>query len=233
MPAWSASAQVFGLSEGRPSYSAGSKDTSRGPGKMYVTGIAAAGGTVTLNVAQVEGNIPAVGDIATITGTILAGANKTAALTGVSINAATGVGTISYAAVVVPVTLGQSNSGGQVSVAVPEVAEALVPNQAYQAFAMPRRMRDIGMRPSITLNVQFPSAPVTPAWAVQGAIANVDAEYVTLFSGATAGTFSDSGAPAGVASTVQFWPGSYNFVRFKDTGSAGGASPTVIAKLLI
>lgn len=221
------------MTPGVPVYSAGSKNQNLPNVRMIVTKSAVATNVVTLTIQMLEGNIPAVGDTAYITGTQNnAGAlNKPngVTLTGVSITQATGIGTITYA--VTTADLAATADQGTVIVTIPEVAEALVANQAYQAFAIPKLVPELGANRSITLNVKYPSAPGNISWAVQGAMNNVDAEFVTLFSGVGAGTHSQSGTVGGTGSTTEFWPGSWNFVRFKDTGSLGGSSPTVIAKL--
>jgi hypothetical protein len=224
MPAWTDSpfVKVKGLTPGRPAYSAGSKNQSLSPGKFYVTQVSVLTNVVTLTVQQVAGNVPAVGDLITVRGLPLAAMNVSdTALTGVTINADTGIGTLTYAATTPD--LAATPSGGQVVAAVPVVAEVSTPNQAYQAFAIPRTSlpgRQNGTR--ITLTVSHPSAPASIKYNLQVAINNVDAEYVSLGSDLTA-----DGTTFFTTSAV------YNFVRFKDTGSSGGTLPTVIAKLLM
>jgi hypothetical protein len=236
MPAWTnrPDVPIQSMTPGVPAYSAGSKNQNLPNVRMIVTKSAVAANVVTLTVQMLEGNIPLVGDTAYITGTQNnAGALNQpngVALTGVSISAATGAGTITYS--LTTGNLATTSDQGTVLVTISEVAEALVTNQAYRAFALPRLVPELQAR-RITLNVKYPSAPTSISWAVQGALNNVDSEFVTLFSGNAAGTFSDSGALGGTGSSAEFFPGSWNFVRFKDTGSTGGAGPTVIAELSI
>jgi hypothetical protein len=116
---------------------------------------------------------------------------------------------------------------------IAEVSESLVTNRAYRALAIQKPVPVMSSDFSITVNVRYPSAPTTPRWAVQGAINNVDAEFVTIFSGSAAGTFSDSGSFASTGQSSELWPGAWNFIRFKDDGSAGGSSPTVVAKIIV
>lgn len=214
---------------GVPAYSAGS--LRPGPtARFKITQSAVAANVVTLTGAIVEGNIPTVGDLIYVHGTTRgAGALNTSvgiAITGVTINATTGIGTITY-----PVTtgnLGTLADPGDASIVPGETAEASVPNQSYTAFALPH---DTNNR-SISISVAYPSAPGAIKFSLQAAIRNVDAEYVEIIKDETAaGTYSDSGAPG--SQSNQLWPGAWNFVRYKDTGSSGGSSPTVIAKILL
>ena len=90
-----------GLTPGLPSYSAGSFAVGQAASRFYVTSVAISANVVTLGVKLVEGNIPATGSLITVQGTIVgtAAVNVTnVALTGVTITAATGVGTVTYAA---------------------------------------------------------------------------------------------------------------------------------------
>jgi hypothetical protein len=237
MPVWSnnPSSIIPMLTPGVPGYSAGSKNQNLPDARLKVSTSQVTSNVVTLGVKVVEGYIPAVGSTAYVSGTSRDSGNLNkpngVALTAVTIDSVTGIGTISYAATAADLVTGADF--GDAVVTIPEVAETLVPNQAYQAFAIQKPVPRLAPEASITLNVKFPSAPASASWQVQGAINNVDAEYVDIFAGTAAGTFSDSGAPAGLSSTVQFWPGTFRFIRFKDTGSSGGTSPTVIAKFSI
>lgn len=231
MPAWTndPATPVAMLVVGVPAYSAGS--LPNGPtGRFVITQTSVSANVVTLTGSLVEGNIPAVGDLIYIYGTTRGGGalNSTVAIaiSGVTINAATGVGTITY-----PKTTGNLVTAADPGLALinpAEIAEPSNPSQAYTAFAIPH---DIGNR-SISVTVSYPSAPAGIKFALQAALRNVDAEYVDIIKDETAaGTYSDSGAP-GSAST-QLWPGAWRFVRYKDTGSTGGTNPTVIAKIML
>jgi len=234
LPAWTndPNTPINSLIPGVPAYSAGSRpNTPRG--KFLITQTAVAANVVTLTGALVEGNTPSIGDLIYVYKTTRgAGALNTTvaiAISAVSINALTGVGTISY-----PVTtgnLGTASDPGYAFIDSAEVAEASVPNQGYTAFAIPRPTSDIQDR-SMTITVSYPSAPAAILFSLQGAPRNVDTEYIDLIKNETAaGTYSDSGASG--SSSTQLWPGAWNFARYKDKGSSGGSSPTVIAKLLL
>ena len=238
MPLWSndPNIAVLSLTPGVPAYSAGSLRPGP-PCKMFIDHDSVATNVVTLTVTIVEGNIPAIGDILYVYATTnSAGAlnQATGAVTvaSVTITAATGKGTITYAKTVAD--QGSTVDTGY-AIAVPgETSEVSTPNQAYRAFSIPKLVPELGANRSITINVTYPSAPAAIKWELQGAMRNVDSEFVQILKDVTtAGTNADTGAPGFVSASTQFWPGSWNFVRYKDTGSSGGSSPTVIAKITI
>lgn len=220
------------LIPGEFAYSAGSKKS--GPNvRFIVTQSAVATNVVTLTGAVVEGNIPSIGDLIYVYATLnnAGGLNEVTgiAITGVSINQTTGVGTITY-----PLTtanLAPTADVGYAILTISEVAEASVPNQAYRAFSVPILNPPNGANRSFTINVSYPSAPGAIKFGLQAAMRNVDSEYIEIIKDETAaGTYSDSGAPGSASS--QLWPGMWRFVRYKDTGSSGGSTPTVIAKIM-
>jgi hypothetical protein len=237
MPAWTndPTFNIKSLLPGVPRYSAGSK--LYGPTVRFaITASAVATNVVTLTGAIIEGNIPSVGDVIYVKGTsrnsgqLNQGVGEL--ITGVSINAATGVGTISYSQSTANLAPGADS--GAASITISDVAETLIPSTAYEAFAIPRLTGQLGANPSITIWVTFPSAPDSIKWSLQVAERNIDAEYVDLLKDETAGgTFSDSALPAASTNAGEFWPGAFNFVRFADTGSSGGTLPTVIARISI
>ncbi|MGC2632574.1 MAG: hypothetical protein WA215_00025 [Candidatus Cybelea sp.] len=224
---------TYGLVEGLPCYSAGTAPVG-GNALMFVLDIAVASDVVTLTVLMQQGNIPAVGDLVSVQGIPVAPANVTnAAITGVSITASTGQGTITYAATTPD--LAKVSMGGQ-AISIPQpIPEALTGDgdgQAFQAFAVPRNVPALIEGRPISLNVQYPTAPGTIACSLQGAINNVDGEFADLPNYADV-----SDQPfAIVAGGTYFYsfPNIYNFVRFKDASTNGEASDTtVIAKILI
>ncbi|HEX8807772.1 MAG TPA: hypothetical protein VF760_02120, partial [Xanthobacteraceae bacterium] len=164
-----------GFTRGLPAYSAGSFPVGQAPAKFYVQNVTASGSTVTLGVRQIEGNIPAVGQLVTVTGTVVAGslANVTnVALSAVSITAATGIGTISYASAAPAIA--QTNDGGMAIANVSDVGE---PNaiQKWQQFALDPSGGEL-----ITLVWGTPSAPATISLQLEGAVDDVDAQYAII-----------------------------------------------------
>lgn len=205
-----------GITAGLPAYSAGSFPLGTAPGRFYVTSVAVAANVVTLGVKLVEGIIPAVGNLITVQGTVAGGApvNVTnIALTGVTIVAATGVGTVTY-----PATTGNlatTPDGGQAYILATDAGETLTA-QKYQQFCL-NPTGGYGL----TLVWTTPSAPVSIALQLEGAVNDTDAEYVILGTSQT--TLSGS-----VVATV---PQDVRFVRVNVTATAGGSSPTLVAKI--
>lgn len=206
-----------GFTSGLPAYSAGSFPVGQQPAKFYVQNITASGSVVTLGVRQIEGNIPAVGQLVTVIGTAQAGAlaNVTnVALSAVSITPATGIGTLQYSSAAP--ALAQTNDGGMAIAQVNDVGETLA-IQKYQQFCL-----DPTGGYGITWQWACPSAPATISLQLEGAINDTDAEYTIIGTAQT--TVSGT-----IVSTV---PELVRFVRVNVTAFTGGASPTIVAKLL-
>jgi len=221
MPAWTndPSAPVAGLLSGQVRYAAGSK--ALGPTcYMIIDHVAVAANVVTLTVTIREGNIPAVGDLIYVYATTQnSGALNTTvgiAISGVSITAATGKGTITY-----PKTTGNLGSivdTGYAQSVPTEIGETLA-QQAYQAFAV-NPTAGYG----ITWSYSCPSAPGSIAIQLEGAIDNVDAQYELIGTSQT----TTSGSTGNFATLPEL----VRFVRINVTAASGGSSPTLIAKLL-
>lgn len=211
------------LLEGIPGYSAGSYALGQAPTRFVVTTVAVAANVVTLGVKIVEGNIPLVGSLITVRGTIVGGAavNVTnVALASVSITASTGLGTVTYAATTA--NLATTPDGGQATVPVPEIADTLAV-QKYLQQGIPYSNPELVTGRVITWSWSTPSAPATIALQLEGAINDVDSEYVIIGISQTtlSGTIIGN-VPVGV-----------RFLRTNVTAFSGGSSPTVISKVLI
>lgn len=206
-----------GITAGLPAYSAGSFAYGQAPAKMYVTSVTASGATVTLGVKLVEGNIPAVGQLVTVVGTVAGGSlvNVTnVALTAVSITSATGVGTIQYASAAPLLAL--TPDGGIAIANVPEVGDTLAV-QKYQQFCL-----DPTAGYGISWTLSFPSAPATNSIQLEGAINDNDAEYAIVGTPVTAVV---------TTTTIATVPENVRFVRLNNTATSGGASPTIVGKI--
>lgn len=207
-----------GFTAGLPSYSAGSFAYGQQDARFYVTSVAVAANVVTLGVRMVEGTLPLIaGQKIWVTGTIAGGPTVNVAgvaITSSSIVNVTGLGTIVY-----PATAGNlatTPDGGQALVPVQEVGETLAVAKLLQFCLDP--MGGYG----ITLAWSTPSAPATIALQMEGAINDNDIEYGIIGSSQTTlnGIFIDT------------LPNLVRFVRVNVTAFTGGASPTLIAKLL-
>ena len=208
------------LQPGRPSYAFGSRNRNIPTVRMQITKVARTSNVVTLTVLMLEGNIPGVGDLVTATGTSAGsgGANTSntpVALSGVTINATTGVGTVTYTkngADIVSVA-----DAGQASVEVPEVPQ-LSPGKSA-AFAIQAAK---GQGRGISWDYNCPSAPGSASIQLEGALEDEDAQYAIIGSAIT----STSGGQA-FATT----PENVNFVRLNATTFTGGSSPSIVGRI--
>lgn len=203
-----------GFTGGLPAYSAGSFAVGQSPGKFYVQNVTASGATVTLGVKWMEGNIPAVGSLVTVQGTVVGGAlvNVTnVALSAVSITPATGLGTLQYASTA-PL-LAQTNDGGMGIVSVPEVGETNAVQKWMQIALDP-----VG---GYGLTMTWISTAATVALQLEAAIDDVDAQYTIVGVSQTTLT----------GTVINQVPNLCRFVRVNQTGFTGGPG-TLIAKIL-
>lgn len=215
----------YGLQMGVPAYSAGSFNSSVANARMFVTSSAVATNVVTLGVSMQEGNIPAVGQTAYVTGTSNGSAslNKPAGvtLTGVSITASTGIGTITYAQTTTNFLT--SVDGGLVIVPVQEVGDTLASNTKYLQFAVPSPTGNGGTGvETLTWSTVVTGSPSPVTINLQASIVDIDSEYATLDSSS-----NTTGETRYIAATA------FNFFRITTGTITGGTTPTLIAKLLV
>jgi hypothetical protein len=209
------------LQPGVPGYAFGSKDSSFGTTLLQITNVALTSNVATVTVLVRKGKIPVVGALISITGT--AGASgafnvSSVAISTVSINAVTGIGTITFALTHADVV--SAPDAGQGYVPVPEVPETLAV-QKSQAFAIQNK---IGGGYGLTWAYTCPSAPSTIAIQLEGAENNNDSEFTII--GTSVATTS------GYVETIAQIPNLVNFVRLRVTATTGGSSPTIIGKIL-
>lgn len=220
---------------GRPEYFFGSiadaQDTF-----MVIDHVAIATNVATLNVTITQGNIPLVGQRVNVQGVSTASGafNLTAVLTGVTITAATGVGTITYA--LTHADVGSTAATGEAVVPVQEVAEALANGDSIPVYSPAQEPRDYGAK-SITTAVTFPSIPtaatvdlytalnyqqgVSPAPGATGSEWTKVATVATVAGSAqSTATVITSTAPAG------------RWYCLHVSGVSGGTNPTILAKVI-
>lgn len=208
---------------GPPGYSFGSKPLNQPTCRMLISQTAVSSNVVTLTVQVVEGNIPAVGQTLYIYATTrdaggLNDSSGSITIASVSINATTGIGTITYAKSAS--NLATAADPGYALAPVPEAADAIAGgSQKGQQFAVSGY--------GITWAYMCPSAPVSIAIQLEGAVNDVDAEYTIIGTSqtvVTASTWTE------IFATL---PENVNFVRLHITASSGGTSPTIIGKIQV
>jgi len=197
-----------GITAGLPSYSWGSFPLGQQPARMYVTSVAVASNVVTLGVKMVEGNIPAVGALATVLGTVVAGApaNVTnVAVTAVTLNTL-GVGSITYPATTP--NIGVTPDGGQVIFNPTDVGETTVIGKGQQFSIDPAG--------GYGFTMAWLSTAATLALQLEGAIDDVDAQYAII--GTSQATLTGS--------VIAQVPNNVRFVRVNTTAFTGGPGTT-------
>jgi hypothetical protein len=188
---------------------------------MQVTTTARAASVATIGVKILEGEIPLVGSLISIIGTTqAAGAFNVTniALTVVTIDPVSGVGTVQFA--IGAGTTVQAADFGTAMVPTPEEAEALT-NTASQAFAVPEPAGSNTNPKTITWSTAYPTAPASVSMLLQGSLFDIDSQYQTLDT-----STSTTGEERVFTSTA------FRFLRLKAT-NVTGASPTCIGKIYI
>jgi hypothetical protein len=209
------------LQPGVPGYAFGSKDLTFPTTVLQITNVALTSNIATVTVTVRRGKVPAAGSSISITGTAAASGTfnvSSVTISTVSINATTGVGTITF-----PLTHADVVSvadAGQGYVPIPEVPESLAV-QKSQAFAI---QSTIGRGYGLTWAYNCPSAPSTIAIQLEGAVNNNDSEFTLIGSSQTTTT--------GYNEIVAQVPNLINFVRLRVTATTGGSTPTLIGKII-
>jgi hypothetical protein len=190
---------------------------------MAITGVSVDGsGNATLSVVVRSGNIPKANSfnyLMTVSKTTLQGGalNGTGfEPTAVSINALTGIGTLTYATGATTQT--EIAQSGEVWFPAPEFGEACL-QQASQAFAV---QPSKGQGRGISWTYEYPESNPPDAISIQleGASHDIDGEYAII---GTAQTDTSSNNHQ-ITGTI---PENVNFVRLNITSVSGGTSPTI------
>lgn len=164
------------LIPGQVAYAFGSRNANRPTVKMTVQRTEGDGTTATLNVTMVEGFIPAVGDLISVIGTTQDGGafnDTNAALSAVSIDPTSGIGTVQYAS---SGSASAANDPGLAYVTVPELSEAISAPEKSQQFAI---QNTIGRGYGITWAYLVTGLSGVSV-QLEGAVNDVDGEYTAL-----------------------------------------------------
>jgi hypothetical protein len=219
--------QRVALLPGYPAYSFGSFNDRTPPSRFSIQSVAISGNVATLAVTLLEGLIPIIGALISVQGTqtpTSGGAPNFnvigAALTGVTINTTTGVGTLTFA--LTSNNLSTTNDSGMASVPQPEIGDAIAAPAKGQQFAVQSNfgLSQEGKNP--TWEIHFPSAPVSFSAQLEGAMVDVDSQYELVGSAETAaGTYAQNS------------PLNFRFFRINITAISGGTNPTVVSKIMV
>ena len=210
--------------KGVPCYLWGKFDYKIGNTKLAVTNVALASNVATVTVLLVDGPLPVVGGfisiINTATSSGIFNVNR-AVITGVSINAITGQGTITFALTHADVSA--ASDSGSVIVEPAEVPETLA---AGASIACVYQLPESDSQLTIPMTVTFPTAPTAATATLQRALKN--ATTVSEWTNTSAVvTYASSAYSAGPTVTATLERG--YLYRINISGLTG--SGTVIGKL--
>ncbi len=213
------------LQPGIPGYSIGSSgtaDASSPVTKFDVSQVSLATNVATVTGTIREGKVPVAGQLISITGTTTASGafNVSAvAITAVSIDAATGQGTISFA--LTHADVGATADVGQAYIPPAETGATLT-NGTYLQFAVQERSGENQNQRAVTWSTLIAGGPSTVTVTLEASMVDVDAQYNTLDS-----STSTTGEERVIANV------NFRFYRLKVANVSGGSSPTIIGKILI
>jgi hypothetical protein len=214
------------LTSDRPEYLLGGFADTVAPTRFQITEIAVASDVVTATGYVRAGNIPTAGSLISVQGTASdsGAANVTnVVISAVSIDATTGIGTITY-----PATAGNQSTTADSGLAIvpqPITYEALA-NGSSKAAATPNNDPNTDGARTFQAQVFFGSLPTTATVTLQAATVDQDSAYQNL------GTVATVVGGAVTLSAAQYQLTMARFLRFNVSGVTGGTSPTIAAIVL-
>lgn len=218
---------------GTPCYFYGSFPSDTQDTIMAITNVALTTNVATITVQITGGNIPAVGNSITVQNCSNSAFNVTnATLTGVTITASTGAGTLTYA--VTHANISSVAASGFAIVPIAEVAEAVAANQSQAIYVPSQEPKDFGER-SITVATIFPTIQATTGAATVTLYTSMKNDPIA--PGTAGSEWTSMGVVATVAAGAQtvgplktFTTPAGRFFCLVVTGVTG--TNTIIAKML-
>lgn len=154
---WGAFGGAVGVS-GRPAYFYGSLTEDQQDMLAQVTSVACASDVATIGIAIQQGNIPAVGQLLTVIGTVSASGaynvSRVAIASVTAVSASAGTYTLTYACTTS--NLSTTADAGKAIVPVQEVPETVAANTSMAFYVPSQEPVDDGAR-TITVSVTFPT----------------------------------------------------------------------------
>lgn len=216
------------LQAGLPSYFFGSWLQETAPTRMWVNQVSLTSDVATVTGTIIEGNVPAVGSLISIDGTQTNSGIfnvQEVAITAVSINAQTGVGTISFA--LTSGNVAATADAGLARIPQPEVPEA-IQNGASIPVTIPfNDPRTAGDR-TVTVTCTFPTMPTALNVELQTALMDQDTQYQEFESTGEANVVTIAAGAISQYQT-QFTFQMSRFYRLSLSGLSG--SGTIVAKI--
>lgn len=224
---------------GTPTYFYGSLNMDQQDMLAQVTSVSCASNVATVGITIQQGNVPVVGNLVTVQGTVTAsGAYNVSrvALTAVTaVNASLGTYTISYACTTANLTT--TADAGKAIVPVQEVAEAVAANTSVAIYVPSQEPVDNGAR-TITVSCTFPTIQATTGAATvklytainnNGSLPGDTGSEWTLM-GTTGAVGTLSGGAATVSGLTTFTTPAGRWFCLQTTAVTG--TNTIIAKML-
>jgi hypothetical protein len=210
---------------GRPAYVWGGFNDAVSPTTMRVTNVAITTNVATLNVTVTEGNIPVVGSFITVRGTQQSAGvfNVTSvALASVTINATTGIGTVTFA--LTNANVGSVADAGIAIVPQPITFESVSTNDVTQPVSLldPAEGKSIGGFSAEVIWATSTSAGVVTVLAADKNDSSASAPFSAYQS---VGTITFPATRLDVATSTA------NFVALSLTGALTGSS-TIAGRIL-
>lgn len=218
------------LNPGQPGYSLGSFDDHQPLCKFLINAVAITSDVATIYGTIVEGDIPAVGQLISIQGTQTGSGEfnvSDVALTGVTIAAATGIGTMTFALSASDVS--KTTDAGVALIQIAEVPETIAHGgSSYQGQALAiSSFTGVPNGRAITWAYQCPTAPTSSiSVKLEGAVKLSD------FNAGIAVTLDTETSTSGATKALQV-PTEINFVRVNVDEWSSTGDFSVIAKVLV
>lgn len=218
--------RVLSLVQGVPSYLFGSWPMDAAPTRFLITQVQLTTNVATITGSVIEGDIPAVGSLISIRQTQSNGGLfnvSQVAITAVSINATTGIGTISFG--LTNANIGATADAGTAVIPKPETADTMA-NGASIPFTFPVQDPKTDSARTISAMIGFPTLPTAAVVDLQWAIYDQAAEFIPLGNVATVSNGAITAGPGQQFSLTQS-----RFYRFNISGLVG--SGTIVGKVLV
>ena len=180
---------------GKPAYLFGALPTDTQDTLAQVTSVACASNVATIVCTIQQGNIPVVGNLITVQGTVTASGAynvKQVAIASISGTASTGVYTITYACTTANLTT--TADSGKAFVPIAETSETLAAVQSVAVYVPAQEPLNLGTK-SITISTIYPTLPTAATVTLYTAVNNEG-------NGIAPGSAGSEWTAMGVVSTV-------------------------------
>jgi hypothetical protein len=211
------------LLSGKNFYFWGKRSEGQPNTRIAITSVSTQGNIAVVVGTILEGPVPVIGNLITITGTkSTSGAYNVTNVALTNVVTSTNLdGTVVLTFPLTSANLGQTLDPGQAIVPIAEIPDALTNNTSSVQCAVQSPTGDAANNLFVTWQTSYPSQPAGISAQLQGSLDDVDAHYFTIDTSTAVGGEVRSVAIDGI-----------NFLRVKITG-LGGTAPSGIVKCSI